>query len=52
VNDTTQQSTGLKGFLRENWLYIVAPFALIVVALILLACFGGDGSSGFLYNIF
>jgi len=51
VNDTPQ-TTGPKGFLRENWLYIVAPFALIVVALILLACFGGDGASGFIYNIF
>ena len=51
MNDTTQR-TGLKGFLRENWIYIVAPFVLIVAALILLACFGGEGSSGFLYNIF
>lgn len=48
----TPQPTGPKGFLRENWIFIVAPFALILVALILLACFAGDGAGGFLYNIF
>lgn len=52
MNDTPQR-TGFKGFLRENWLYIVAPFALIMVALVLLACFGSDsGAGGFLYNLF
>lgn len=51
MNDTPQP-TGPKGFLRENWIFIVAPFALILVALILLACFSGDGAGGFLYNIF
>jgi hypothetical protein len=51
VNETPQP-TGPKGFLRENWIFIVAPFALILVALILLACFAGDGAGGFLYNIF
>ena len=50
--EQSQQSTGFKGFLRDNWLFIVAPFALILVALILLACFAGDGAGGFLYNIF
>ena len=51
MNDTPQP-TGPKGFLRENWIFIVAPFALILVALILLACFSSDGAGGFLYNIF
>ena len=51
MNDTPRPS-GLKSFVRENWLFIVAPFALIVVALVLLACFSGDGAGGFLYNIF
>ncbi len=51
MNDTPQR-TGFKGFLRENWLYIVAPFVLIVVALLLLFILGGDSPAGFLYNIF
>ena len=48
----TPQPAGLMGFLRENWLYIVAPFVLILVALVLLFVLGGDSPSGFLYNIF
>lgn len=51
MNDTPQNS-GIVGFLRENWLYIVAPFALIVLALGALLLFGGDGPSSFIYNIF
>ena len=51
MNDTPQPK-GFKGFLRDNWIFIVAPFALVLVALILLACFSSDGAGGFLYNIF
>ena len=51
MNDSPQPS-GFKGFLRENWLYIAAPFVLIVIALILLFVLGGDSPGGFLYNIF
>jgi len=51
VTDSTQ-STGFLGFLRENWLFIVAPFVLILVALVVLFVLGGDSPSGFLYNIF
>ncbi len=43
----------MKNFLREFWLWIVIPFALVIGLLILLfALSGGDGSSPFVYNIF
>jgi hypothetical protein len=40
-------------FLRENWLYIVAPVVIVVVLLGALMFFssGGEGSP-FIYNIF
>jgi hypothetical protein len=40
-------------FLRENWLYIVAPLALILVGLTVFIVFFSDStSSNFIYNIF
>lgn len=39
-------------FLRENWLYIVAPLALILLLLIALVVFNDDAASPFQYNIF
>lgn len=42
----------MKDFLRENWLYIVAPLALVLVLLVALILFGGDSASPFFYNIF
>jgi VIT1/CCC1 family predicted Fe2+/Mn2+ transporter len=41
-------------FLRENWLYIVAPVVIVVVLLGALAIFTGGGGEGspFIYNIF
>lgn len=42
----------MKQFLRENWLYIVAPLALVLILLIALIVFGDDSASPFLYNIF
>ncbi len=42
----------MKNFLRENWIYIVAPLALVLVLLLALILFGDDPSSPFLYNIF
>jgi hypothetical protein len=48
----TTQPTGFKGFLRENWIYIAAPFVLIVVALLVLLLMGSDEPGGFLYNLF
>ncbi|MBK7642012.1 MAG: hypothetical protein IPJ19_03020 [Planctomycetes bacterium] len=51
MTETTERK-GFAGFLRENWLFIAAPFVLIVVALLLLFILGGDSPSGFLYNIF
>jgi len=42
----------MKQFLRENWLYIVAPLALVLILLVALILFGDDSASPFLYNIF
>ena len=43
----------MKSFLRENWLYIVAPLALILVGLVVFIFFFSDSSSSnFIYNIF
>ena len=42
-----------RGFLRENWLYIVLPIALVVIGLVALFLFGGGSdASPFIYNIF
>ena len=43
---------GMQQFLRENWLYIVAPLVLVLIGLGLLALFSDDKSSPFIYNIF
>ncbi len=42
----------MKQFLRENWLYIVAPLALVLILLAALIVFGDDSTSPFIYNIF
>lgn len=39
-------------FLRENWLYIVLPIALVLLGLVALVVFGDDSASNFIYNIF
>lgn len=48
-----QPAGGLKGFLRENWLWIVAPIVIALIAVLLVVVvFDGDDSSAFIYNIF
>lgn len=42
----------MRNFLRENWLYIVAPLVLILIGLGALILFGDDSASPFIYNIF
>jgi hypothetical protein len=42
----------MRQFLRENWIYIVAPLVIVVVGLVLLILFDKDSSSPFIYNIF
>ena len=42
----------MKRFLRENWIYIVAPIVIVVVLLGALYVFGGGEASPFIYNIF
>jgi hypothetical protein len=44
---------GMGTFLRENWIYIVAPIVLVIVLLGALYLFGGGSeASPFIYNIF
>ncbi len=38
-------------FLKEYWLWIVAPIALVVIALLVLFALGGGSDSPFTYNI-
>ncbi len=42
----------MRNFLRENWLYIVAPLVLVLLLLGALMFFGNDPSSPFAYNLF
>jgi len=44
----------MKDFLRENWIWIVAPFvfAVVILGVVLLVFGGGDDTSPFVYNIF
>ena len=39
-------------FLRENWIWIVAPIALVVVLVGVVIVMGADGDSPFIYNLF
>ena len=40
-------------FLRENWVYIVAPLVLILLGLgVFILFFSDNSSSNFIYNIF
>lgn len=43
---------GFKAFLRENWVWIVAPVAVAaILVLVLMLFFGNDDTSPFQYNI-
>lgn len=39
----------MKNFLREYWLYILAPIALVILGIIILAMTSDDPSSPFQY---
>lgn len=41
----------MKDFLRENWIYIVAPVVIILIVILVLM-FTGGSESPFTYNIF
>jgi hypothetical protein len=50
-----QEGEKMGSFLRENWIWIVAPLVLVLVAVgvLLLAGSGGEGEdAAFIYNIF
>lgn len=42
----------MKDFLRENWVYIVAPLVIVIVGVVLLVAFGGGPESNFTYPLF
>ena len=39
-------------FLKENWIFIVAPLVLVLLGLVALIVFANDSPSNFIYNIF
>lgn len=39
----------MKSFLREYWLYIVAPIALVILVIVIVALTSDDPSSPFQY---
>ncbi|MDP6410611.1 MAG: hypothetical protein QGI46_14650 [Planctomycetota bacterium] len=41
-------------FLRENWIWIVSPIAIVILGLCWMIYMGssGDGDAPFLYNIY
>ena len=41
----------MKQFLREHWLYIVVPLALVLLVLAVLLLFGDDSVAPFIYNV-
>jgi hypothetical protein len=46
-------SGGFGAFLRENWIWIVAPIAVAVILVVVLAVFfQNDDTSPFIYSIF
>ena len=51
ADPTTPSSSGVRSFLRENWLYIVVPLAIVFVLLLALILFGDDSPSKFIYNL-
>ena len=50
--DSAQAEPKQKGFLRENWPWIVVPAVIFLVLIAVLLRMGGEGSSPFIYNIF
>lgn len=53
VPTTNTQTPRMKRFLRENWIYIVAPIVIVIVLLgALYFIGGGNEASPFIYNIF
>jgi hypothetical protein len=50
---TDKPRTPMGNFLRENWLWIVAPIVIVMVLFVAILLMGGsDDTSPFIYNIF
>jgi hypothetical protein len=41
----------MKSFLRENWIWIVAPIVIVLVLFAVLIALGGGDDSTFIYKI-
>lgn len=41
----------MKTFLRENWIYIVAPLVIVLLGIVALIVFGGGPDSNFTYSL-
>jgi len=39
-------------FLRENWIWIVAPIVIVLILFVVLIAMSGEDDSPFIYNIF
>jgi hypothetical protein len=50
-DENPERSPYVKDFLRENWIYIVAPVVIILIVIVVLIFTGGTDSP-FTYNIF
>ena len=50
-DENPKRSPIVKDFLRENWIYIVAPVVIILIVIVVLIFTGGTDSP-FTYNIF
>lgn len=42
----------MKEFLRENWLYIVAPLAIVLIGIVVLMVYWGFSPAPFTYSVF
>jgi hypothetical protein len=43
----------MRGFWRENWIWIVAPIVLVIATFVAILCLqSGDEASPFTYHIF
>jgi hypothetical protein len=41
----------MKEFLRENWLYIVAPLVIVLVGIVVILVLSNGAESPFTYNV-
>jgi hypothetical protein len=42
----------MKEFLRENWLYIVAPLVIVMIGIVVILILSNGSESSFTYNVY